>query len=244
VKTEWKRLVLPLVGEMFFLVLTAWTFFDFSALSFALVIYIPFAVKKCVRNQKEKSLYELSLAFKDALACMENAMAVGYSPESAIRETVKELAQLYGEQHRLCMDFQKIVKQMELGVSLEQAFAEFAKQSEAEDICLLAELFQIAKRTGGNLAQVFRQTQGVLQEKIDLKRELRTMIASKHLEFQVMCQVPYGILIYLKLCAPSMSRGLYDTGAGVLFMSGAFLWYLLMRALGEQVIRREAGGME
>ena len=128
---------------------------------------------------------------------------------------------------------------MELGSNMEQVFLEFGRQSGVEDIRQLAEIFSIVKRTGGNLGQVLRQTGSVLHDRIELKRELHTVVAAKKLEFQVMCFVPYGILFYLKLCAPTMSHTLYDTTLGMIFMFVVLVSYFIMKALGEWMIQGE-----
>jgi tight adherence protein B len=102
----------------------------------------------------------------------------------------------------------------------------------------------VVKRTGGNLSQVLRQTGSVLQDKIELKRELRTTIAAKQMEFQIMCAVPYGILLYLKLCAPAMSSALYHNAFGILFMWGVLGVHFGLKLLGEKIIRGEVGKLE
>lgn len=219
--------------------LTAWLFFDFAPVSLLLLAYVPPALgqKKKERHRQEK--WELNLAFKDALVCLQNSLLVGYSPESSVRESLKNLEQLYGREHELCREFDHMVKQMELGTSMEEVFFEFGQRSEVEDIQQLAEIFAIVKRTGGNLSQVLRQVGSVLQEKIDVKRELRTVIAEKRLEFKIMCGVPYGILLYLKICAPSMSSALYRNTFGILFMWGMLAAYLCFKLWGEHIIRGE-----
>ena len=169
---------------------------------------------------------------------------MGYSPESSVRESVKHLEQLYGRGHGICLEFRRMAKQMDLGSNMEEVFLEFGKRTDVADIKQLAEVFSIVKRTGGNLSQVLRQTGSVLQEKIELKRDLHTAIAAKEMEFQVMCAVPYGILLYLKLCAPAMSRSLYHNTFGIIFMWFVLAVYLGLRLLGEHIIRGEAGKLE
>ena len=225
-------------------VVTAWLFFDFEPVSILLVLYIPVTMflrwKEYLRQRK----WELNLAFKDALVCLENSLAVGYSPENSIKETVKNLEQLHGREHEICREFRRMVKQMELGTSMEETFLEFGHRSDVEDIRQLADIFSMVKRTGGNLGQVFRQTGSILQEKIELKRDLHTMIASKRTEFRIMQLVPYGILCYLKLCAPAMSEGLYHNLFGILFMWGALAVYFALQLAGEHIIRAEVGKLE
>ena len=225
-------------------VLTAWLFFDFSPIALLLLLYVPVALIRQKKEEKRRQKWELNLAFKDALICMENSLAVGYSAENSVRESVKNLEQLYGREHAICREFLRMAKQMDLGVGMEEVFQEFGMRSDVADIKQLADIFAIVKRTGGNLSQVLRQTGGVLQEKIELKRELHTTIAAKKMEFQVMCGVPYGILLYLKLCAPAMSRALYHNTFGILFMWAVLAVYFGMKLLGERIIRGEVGKLE
>jgi len=239
-----KQTMFPLVRGLSFALLTAWLFFDFALVSVLLLAYVPVALILWKKEERRKKRWELNLAFKDALVCLENSLAVGYSPESSVRESVKSLEQLYGREHSICHGFRNMVKQMDLGCSMEEVFLEFGTRSEVADIKQLADIFAIVKRTGGNLSMVLRQTGSVLQEKIELKREMHTAIAAKKMEFQVMCGVPYGILLYLKLCAPAMSRALYHNTFGILFMWGVLAVYSGLRFWGGRIIRGEVGKLE
>ncbi len=243
-KKKLEQRVVTTAVVCFPLILTAWLFFDFAVVSVLLLAYVPFALRKQKKEEARKQKWELNLAFKDALVCLENSLAVGYSPESSVKESIKNLEQLYGREHEICLEFRRMTQQMELGVSMEQVFLEFGERSDVEDIKQLADIFAIVKRTGGNLGQVLRQTGSVLQEKIELKRELRTVIAAKQMEFQVMGMVPYGILLYLKLCAPAMSQGLYHNLSGILFMWVVLGAYLGLKTLGGCIVHGEIGKLE
>lgn len=239
-----KARLLAFVLTLSVLLVTAWLFFDFSISSLILFLYFPIALMRRRKEEERRRKWEINLAFKDALVCLENALAVGYSPESSVRESVKSLEQLYGKEHAICREFRRMTKQMELGTTMEDVFLEFGQRSDVADVKQLADIFAIVKRTGGNLSQVLRQTGSVLQEKIELKRELHTAIAAKQMEFKVMCAVPYGILLYLKLCAPALSTALYHNTFGVCFMWGILAVYLGLKALGERIIQGEIGKLE
>ena len=239
-----KEKVVPIAVIMVSITVTAWLFFDFALISVGLLGMVPVALRKKRQEAVRRKKGELNLAFKDALVCLENGLAVGYSPESSVREAVKSLEQLYGAEHEIVLEFRRMTKQLHLGRSLEQVFTEFGERSGVEDIRQLADIFSVVKRTGGNLGQVLRQTGSVLQDKIDLKRELHTAIAAKQMEFHMMGLVPYGILLYLKLCAPGMSAGLYGNAFGIGFMSVVFVLYQVLKALGEWIIRGEIGKLE
>lgn len=234
-----KQLLLTFLLEIVFSVITAWLFFDFSIFSLGLLFFLPIALHKRYKESIRQKKWELNLAFKDAITCFSNHLAVGYSPESSLKGVVKELEQLYGKEAEICFEFRQMIKQIELGSNIEQVFLEFGRRSEVEDIQQLAEIFSIVKRTGGNLGQVLKKTEGILQDKIELKRELTIAIASKKLEFQVMCFVPYGILFYLKLYVPTMSNILYDTTLGTMVMFVVWISYCVMKAIGDWMIQGE-----
>ena len=236
--------LLPVLRAVGLVILTAWLFFDFAGISGLLAVYIPISLYLDERAQKRRKKWELNLAFKDALVCLENSLAVGYSPESSLRESVKSLQQLYGDEHEICREFRRMARQIELGTSMEEVFFEFGRRSDVTDIKQLADIFSVVKRTGGNLSQVLRQTGSVLQEKIELKRDLHTTIAAKRMEFQIMSIVPYGILAYMKLCAPAMCNSLYHNGFGIVFMWGVLGVHFGLKALGEKIIRGEVGKLE
>ena len=86
--------MIPILISLGTVVLTAWLFFDFHAVSLLLLLYVPVAVRRQKREFVRQEKWELNLAFKDALVCLENSLAVGYSPESSVSESIKSLQQL------------------------------------------------------------------------------------------------------------------------------------------------------
>ena len=106
-----KQMIMPFVLELCSIIITVWLFFDFSFISFGLFLYLPFALKKRWQERKQQKKWELNLEFKDAIVCLSNSLAVGYSPENSLKEVVKELEQLYGVEAEICLEFRKMIKQ-------------------------------------------------------------------------------------------------------------------------------------
>lgn len=219
-----------------FSALTAWLFFDFAPAGMVLLCYVPFGTAVRWKKQKEKERWQLNMAFRDALLYLQNGLAAGYSPETSMRDVVKGMEQLYGENHAIVSECRLVLSQMTTGYSMEQALQEFGERSRVDDIRQFAEVFSIAKRSGGDIGRIIRQTSALLQEKIELKRELHVTTAAKKTEFTVMSAVPHGILLYLKLCAPSMSAPLYHNASGMVFMGLVLVFYLSLRSFGLHIV--------
>ena len=231
-----RRIVHCLLLPCVFGLITAWLFFDFAPVSFLLLGYLPYEVIKRWRAEKETGRWQLTLAFKDMLLYLQNGLAAGCSPEVSLKEAVRGLEHLYGERHVIISECRLMVSRMANGYSMEQTFEEFGERSGVDEIRQFAEVFTVAKRTGGEIGTIIRQTGSVLQDKLELKRELHTAIAAKEMEFRIMCLVPHGILLYLKLCAPSMSAPLYHNTFGMVFMIVIFACWLGLSTLGNYLV--------
>ena len=121
-KVGMKQKVLSLGIVMGKVLLTAWLFFDFALISLLLLFYVPIELWQGRKERFRQKKWELNLAFKDALVYLENSLAVGYSPESSVREAVKNLEQLHGEDHEICREVRIMIKQMDLGTVMDEVF--------------------------------------------------------------------------------------------------------------------------
>lgn len=232
-----RRLIHCILVPCSFFAVTAWLFFDFAPIALLFLPYVPYDAFRRLRRQREAERWQMALAFRDLLLYLQNGLAAGQSPEGSMGETARGLEHLYGAKSNIVSECRLMLFQMSNGYSMERAFEEFGERSKVEEIRQFAEVFLIAKRTGGEIGKVIRQTCGVLQDKLELKRELRTAIAAKEMEFHIMCFIPHGILLYLRLCAPSMSAPLYGNAFGAAFMGGVFLCWFALSAFGNYLVR-------
>ncbi len=217
---------------------TAWLFYDLEPLSFILLLTLPLFVRESLVKKREKHKEQLDVCFKDALLILRNALEAGYSAEHGLVETVRGLEGLYGKNALITREFREMAGKVSAGITMEQAFNEFAGKTDSKHIKEFAGLFRILKRTGGNLNRVIRQTVAGLTDTIALKRDLNVVIAAKRGEFRIMCAIPYGILLYLRLLAPDMVTPLYHDVFGMVFMSCIFLCCILCFVLGRLIISR------
>lgn len=229
------KIMLRVLGRA---LLTMWSFFAFSVYSAGVLLLVPVEFVREHKRKKKERIWRLNLSFQDAMLYLRNALTAGYSPEGGMKEALKGLEQLYSAEHPICREFKRMISQMELGCSMEEVWLSFGERSGSEDIRQFAEIFSVVKRTGGDLGSVLYQTSEVIQDKIELSRELYTTLAAKETEFRIMCMIPHGILLYLRFFAPSMSESLYHNTFGIVFMWVVFLLYSGIRFAGESILQK------
>ena len=194
-------------------------------------VYIRKQKEKGYRGRKEK----LVMQFKDAMLSVAAALQAGYSMENAWKESEKEVRELYGENALFVKELQKINLAVGVNQPIEKLLYEFALRSDCEDIQNFAEVFLFAKRSGGDFHKIIQTTIEHISDKIEVEKEIQTIISAKKLEQKIMNIVPVAILFYLNFTAGDFLAPLYKNAFGVCVMSASFAAYLLAIKLSEKI---------
>ncbi len=220
-----KGLVVDLISGCLVLMIPAWLFYQSVAMAVILLLLLPFYLNARKKEREREDRRRLNRGFADALSSFSAALEAGYSAENALKETVRELALLYPEDEPVCKEFRYLQHQLQNNQSLEKAFADMAEKTQDEDILCFSEVFEIAKRSGGDLIRVIRTTERTMAERAEVKREIQTVLTAKRLEANIMNLMPCGILLYFLVCDPVYLQPLYSTLAGRVVMTVLLVFY-------------------
>ena len=189
-----------------------------------------------ISRKKEQ---ELRQQFRDSIQVMAAALKAGYSVENAIREAGKDISPVYSEETRIRKEFERMERQMDMNMSAEEVLKGFAERTGQEDIENFVNVFAAAKKSGGDSIAVIRDAVKIISSKIDTEKEIQTMIASKKMEFDIMCAVPFAIILYMKLTFGEFLNVLYGNMAGAAIMSLCIFVYMGAYVYGRKIIRIE-----
>ena len=189
-----------------------------------------------ISRKKEQ---ELRQQFRDSIQVMASALKAGYSVENAIREAGRDISPVYSEETRIRKEFERMERQMDMNMSAEEVLQGFAERTGQEDIENFVNVFAAAKKSGGDSIAVIRDAVKIISSKIDTEKEIQTMIASKKMEFDIMCAVPFAIILYMKLTFGEFLNVLYGNMAGAAIMSLCIFVYMGAYVYGRKIIRIE-----
>lgn len=213
--------------------------FTFYKSIFAVIIFSPFCIiyikdirEKLIRERK----WELNLQFREGLMSISSALNAGYSIENAFWEAKKDLRLMYEEETYIIKEFEYIVNQLGMNRTVEEVLIELADRSNIDDINNFTEVFITAKRTGGDIIKIIKRTSKTIGDKIEIKREILTLITAKKLEARIMNLMPLGIILYMWMFSPGFLDPLYDNIIGRIIMTICLLLYLLAYKLSENII--------
>lgn len=146
----------------------------------------PFFCKFRINAEKKK----LMLQFKDLLEALAASYSAGKPIYECFSDVRKDMAFQHGERSIICYELDIINTGITYSKSIESLLLDFSKRSHEEDIATFANIFAVASPSGGNMKNVLDETRNILGDKIDIEREIQTMISGARNELYVMMIMP------------------------------------------------------
>lgn len=206
------------------------------------ILLLPFGFLHACRKKKERlesQKWKLNLEFLDALHSLSAALRSGYAVENIWREVLKDLRVMYDDSDLIIQEIQYIVGRINNNITIEEALSEFSLRTEVDDISDFCQVFLTARSTGGNLVTIIQNTSRIINDKVEVKREIITLLAAKKLESRIMNIIPMAIIVYLRVFSPGFLDSLYHNVFGFLFMTVVLIVYYIAISINNKIMNIE-----
>lgn len=235
-----KEKISALFEGMFLNAIVSFLFFDSFVAMIPGILLVILYVKEKKRRLMRKRFRQLRTELKEFLNELIVALQTGRSIENAFAEALKDTERYLEKETLFVLEMKKICAGVSIGESLEKLILQFAYRSHLEELEYFAEVFSVGKRSGGNLIAIMKNTIRMIQEKMDGEEEIYTVIADKQMEFQVMCVIPFVIIIYLRISAGTLMNHLYGNITGIAIMAACVLVYGGCYLYGKRILEIES----
>lgn len=222
--------LIALIGYFFY---RSWV----AVLCLAPVLFLFVREKK--KELAKKRGHELCVQFKDLLLSVSANQKAGYSVENAFRESYRDMEMLYGADSPICREVRHITAGLENNAVLEKLLYSLGQRSHQPDILQFADVFMIAKRSGGNMTDILAKTAAVIEQKIETDKEIQLMISAKKLEQKIMNMVPFLIIFYVGTTSKGFFDVLYHNLIGVVIMTVCLGFYGAAYLLSRRIVEIE-----
>ena len=112
----------------------------------------------------------------DALGTMSNALRAGFSINQAFESVVES-----GEKP-IAQEFTVFLQQLRVGMGFDAALASLDARVGSDDLTLVCTSIDIARRTGGNLTEIFDRISETIRGRMRIERRIRTLTAQGRLQ--------------------------------------------------------------
>ena len=214
----------------------AWLFYRSVLAELVSFLFLPVLLRRKNRELAKGRRWQLNLEFQDALNSMSNGLNAGYSMENAVPAAIKDLSFLYDDSSCMIQELKGIQKHLKMNENLEDLFLELGERSGVDDIKNFAEVYKTAKRTGGDVMKIMQRTSRTIADKIEIKREIRTLVTAKQFEGKIMNVIPFGIILYLWTGSPGFLDPLYHNLPGCVLMTVLLGIYCAACILSEKIM--------
>lgn len=200
--------------------LVAWIFYEshlfcimMSPLSLILLKYYNLAYHRKIKEEIEDEFSDLNRLI---IAELEAKIPI----EKALKNIEERIFSddIYEFKH-ISFELKRWINELKMGLKLEDILIEFANRSEDQSFKDYAKMVSLSSKTGSKLYEVIVNTNQILQERKELKREISILVAEKKLEQRLMSIMPLLILIMLKSTAPDFIAPLYAGIEGRIIMT-------------------------
>jgi Flp pilus assembly protein TadB len=170
----------------------------------------------------------------NVLQLVGSSIQTGFSLAQALDAVVREDAQpASGE-------FARALGEAQLGADLADALEAVANRLDSRDLRWVVMAIRIQRETGGNLAEVLRNTVNTMRERAYLRRQVRSLSAEGRLSAWVLLSLPVLVGGWLFYANPRYMHPLYTTFFGVIMLVIAFVLVVIGAFWMRNVINVEA----
>ncbi|MBI2521635.1 MAG: type II secretion system F family protein [Bdellovibrio sp.] len=175
--------------------------------------FIGFKIPKPIVNYLyKKRIKQYSGQMVDALTLLANGLRAGLSVPQAIGMIVDEMPPPVSQ------EFNLILQQNKIGVTLEECFEGLAKRVPTEDNDMFVTSVNILRETGGNLAETFDTIVSVIRERVRLQLKIEQLTASGMFQGLVIAAMPYAIGFLYFLSEPESMIRMFQHPVGLIIM--------------------------
>ena len=157
-----------------------------------------------ISRRKGRRVKAFNDGLADTITLIANALRSGSSFLQSIELAVRET------QPPISTEFSRVVREVSLGLSLEQALANLVRRVRSEDLDLMATAVSIQYQVGGNLAEILDTIAFTIRERVRIKGEIRTLTAQQRLSGYVVGFLPVGLVGLLMVIAPRFMNPMFE----------------------------------
>ncbi|MBA3337368.1 MAG: type II secretion system F family protein [Chloroflexia bacterium] len=139
----------------------------------------------------------------DTITLMANSLRAGYSLLQTMEMVSRETADPMGT------EFRRVVREVGLGISSEDAMANLLRRVPSDDLDLLVTAISIQHEVGGNLAQILTIIGHTIRERVRIKGEIGVLTAQQSISGYVISGMPVAMGGILFVMNPTYLMALF-----------------------------------
>ncbi|WP_194841293.1 type II secretion system F family protein [Salinibacillus xinjiangensis] len=187
-----------------------------------------------LNSKRKKRIQACSDQLPQALGTIGTAMKSGFSFMQAMQMVAKEVADPLGP------EFEKTIREINLGISMEQAFHNLLERLPNNDLKLVVTAVLIQRSTGGNLAKLFETIEDTINDRVRMKDELKALTSQGKMSAIIISLLPVALGVLLNVISPTYFSPMLQHPLGLVLLglgavSGFIGWMVIQKIVRIEV---------
>jgi tight adherence protein B len=144
----------------------------------------------------------------DVLMAMSSSLKVGLTFSHSMAAIVDD------GQAPAAEEFERVLKETELGRPMEHALAAMADRIRSDDLRFVLMSVAIQREVGGSLANLFQTVSETVRERQQFRLKVRALTAMGRFSAYILVAMPFLIVAIISLLSPGYMHPLFATSAG------------------------------
>ncbi|MFN2581977.1 MAG: type II secretion system F family protein [Candidatus Dormibacteria bacterium] len=179
------------------------------------------------RQSRRRRRFENQLS--SMILSTSNGLKAGYTFSQAIDAVSRTAKQ------PMASELWRVVREMQLGVSVADALGKMVKRNDSEDLRLMLTAVQIQQQVGGNLAQILDNIEFTIRERVRIKGDVKTLTSQARVSGWILTGLPFALGGVLTLTAPTYFTPMFSNLIGQIMLGicgfSLFMGYLIIRKI-------------
>jgi len=167
-------------------------------------LFGAFLPRMYIRRRQAKRLRLFKEQLPGTITLLANSLRAGSSFLQGMELVTREARPPISE------EFDRVVREMSLGMALQPALANLVRRVNSEDLELMVTAINIQSQVGGNLATVLDSIAFTIRERIRIQGEIQTLTAMQRYSGYVITLLPVGLLLILLLISPTYITPMFE----------------------------------
>ena len=181
-----------------------------------------------VRRKRSQRLATFEEQFPEAVDLIARSLRAGHAFTTGLGIAAEEMPAPVGK------EFKQVYDQQNFGMSMPDALRAMALRVPVLDARFFVTAVLTQRESGGNLAEVLNNLSSVMRERFKVKRQIRVLSAHGRFSAWILCMLPPGLAVLIKLLSPKALDPLFNDPMG----QNLVILALVLQVVGTYIISR------
>lgn len=196
------------------------------------VLYLPLRTEQIKNKKKNVIKYQ----FRELLDALSTSIGSGKNVNDSFKAARDDLSIIYDNDAPVIKELDIILDGINNNIEIEKSLLDFGIRSGIKDIESFANVFETCYRKGGDIKSVIKNTQQIINDKMEVEHDIQTVVTGSKTEQSIMMVMPIALVGLIKMMSPEFAEN-FTTPAGIAATTVSIVIFIVAYFIGRYILK-------